>query len=85
MRFFPYSNTFCYDFIGKPKELKIKKVNDKFWIVRKNGGNAIYIGHELYECEKCDQIFPYKSEFERHHAVKHSTERPFECWLCHKM
>lgn len=65
--------------------LKIDKSNNKCRIVQANGGgDPIEIGGHLNKCEVCGKIFLRKNRLKEHRA-HHSSEVPFECWLCHKM
>ena len=37
-----------------------------------------------FPCEICGRIFMKNSNLTKHRTI-HTDEKPFECWLCHKM
>lgn len=36
-----------------------------------------------YACNECGRRFRLKCTLTAHRTI-HSTERPFECWMCHR-
>lgn len=74
------------------QELRIEEIKHKIWkkpifqIVQANGGAPIRIPGKVnvFNCRKCGHFCTNKSSLENH-QLRHSKERPFECWLCHKM
>lgn len=37
-----------------------------------------------FECEICGRLFMKNSNLTKHRTI-HTDDKPFECWLCHKM
>lgn len=37
-----------------------------------------------HKCQECGKLFTRKSTMLEHNLATHSSERPFECTMCHK-
>lgn len=40
--------------------------------------------NSTFKCDECGRLFVNKKTLSLHRII-HTDERPFECWLCHKM
>lgn len=40
--------------------------------------------NSTFECKECGRLFVNKKTLSLH-GIIHTNERPFECWLCHKV
>lgn len=67
------------------KALKIEKTPNGLRLIQPNGDDSIQISGQIWKCDQCDRVFTQKYKQKEHELVFHSSQLPYECWLCHKL